>query len=453
MTSTRSPMVKITKGLDLPLDGRPEPRIDAAAPISHLALLGRDYIGMKPAMLVQEGDHVILGQPLFADKKYPGIRFTSPACGRVTAINRGERRVFTSLVIELAGDEEVSFVPVEEKNIPGLSGEEVEKRLLDSGLWTALRTRPFSKIPPPGSRPSAIFVTAIDTNPLAADPATVIAGRQEYFLAGLQALRPLTEGTVYLCHAFGAAIPSGEGVIRAAFSGCHPAGLPGTHIHLLHSADIQRQVWHLGYQDVIAIGALFLTGRILTERIVALGGQAVTHPRLLRTRLGASLDEMTGGELHPGENRVVSGSLLSGHEARGDTAYLGRYHSQVSVLPEERQRKFLDWLLPGLDKHSVTQVFASSLLPGRAVSFSTGAHGSLRAMVPIGAYEKVMPLDLKITWLLRSLLAEDVEMAQNLGCLELDEEDLALCSYVCPGKIDYGHHLRKVLNRIEEEGA
>jgi Na+-transporting NADH:ubiquinone oxidoreductase subunit A len=452
MAFSQTNMVRITKGLDLPLSGRPDTRIDTAAPVSHVALLGRDYIGMKPAMLVQEGDLVKLGQPLFVDKKHPEIKFTAPACGRIAAINRGERRVFTSLVIELAGDEAVSFPVVEAGDIAGLSGAAVEGRLLESGLWTALRTRPFSRIPVPGSRPDAIFVTAIATDPLSADPAQIIANHQDFFLAGLQALRSLTSHNLYLCHASGSEIPTIAGVTSAAFSGCHPAGLPGTHIHFLHQADIQHQVWHLGYQDVIAIGALFLTGRIMTERIVALGGAQVKNPRLLRTRLGASIDDLTSGELRDGENRTVSGSVLSGHEAAGDSAYLGRYHIQVSVLAEERQRKLLDWLMPGFSKHSVKPVFAGALLPGRKLPFSTSTHGSLRAMVPIGAYEKVMPLDFKITWLLRSLLAGDVEMAQKLGCLELDEEDLALCSYVCPGKIDYGHHLRQVLNRIEEEG-
>jgi len=322
-----------------------------------------------------------------------------------------------------------------------------------SGLWTSLRTRPFSKIPLPGSRPAAIFVTAIDTNPLAADPAPIIQGLHELFMAGLQALRSLTGGKLYICHAPEADIPIVDGVTMATFSGPHPAGLPGTHIHALFPADINRQVWYIGYQDVIAIGALFLKGRIMPERIVALGGPQVKDPRLLFTRLGASLNDLTGGELHDGENRIISGSVLSGHTAVGNTSFLGRYHSQVSVLEEERQRKFLDWLMPGFTKHSVKPIFASSLFPGRELSFTTSTHGSLRAMVPIGAYEKVMPLDLKITWLLRTLLAQDDEMAQKLGCLELDEEDLALCSYVCPGKIDYGHHLRKMLNRIEEEGV
>lgn len=453
MTAIQANRINITRGLDLPLAGRPDARIVTAAPVSRLALLGCDYIGMKPTLLVREGDMAVLGQPLFADKKQPLIRFTSPGCGRIAAINRGERRAFVSLVLELEGEEEVTFPAVDKALIGKLNAEEIEKRLLDSGLWTALRTRPFSKIPVPGTRPEAIFVSAIDTSPLAADPLPIFAEHPEFFLAGLQMLRPLTVGKVYLCHAYGAAVPAAAGITTAAFSGCHPAGLPGTHIHTLHPADQRNQVWYLGYQDVIAMGALFLTGRIMTERIVSLAGPQVRHPRLLRTRQGASLEELTRGELCDGENRVISGSVLSGHTARGETAYLGRYHTQVSVLPEERQRKFLDWLMPGFDKHSLKPLFAARLFPGRKLSFSTSNHGSLRAMVPIGAYEKVMPLDLQITWLLRSLLAQDVEMAQKLGCLELDEEDLALCSYVCPGKIDYGHHLRQILNRIELEGT
>ena len=246
-------------------------------------------------------------------------------------------------------------------------------------------------------------------------------------------------------------LPVAEGIIPAIFSGRHPAGLPGTHIHALHPVDMQRTVWHLGYQEVIAIGALLLTGRIMTERIVSLAGPGVKQPRLLRTRLGADLELLTAGSLFPGDNRLISGSVLSGHQASAETAFLWRYHSQVSVLAEGRERKFLDWLMPGRDRHSIKRLFASALFPRRELGLTTSLQGSHRAMVPVGAYEKVMPLDLQITWLLRALLASDVDMARDLGCLELDEEDLALCSYVCPGKIDYGRQLRQMLTRIEEE--
>ena len=446
-------MIRIKKGLDLPITGKPTQRIDAGATVQRVALLAHDYPGMKPTMLVQEGERVKLGQSLFSDKKNPRVLYTAPGCGVVSAINRGERRAFISLVITLDGDDEIAFPACTAAEISTLAATEIEERLLASGLWTALRSRPFSKVPIPGTRPAAILVTAIDTNPLAADPALIINEQSEFFTAGLSALRPMTDGKVHLCHAAGVNLPVPAGISPAIFSGPHPAGLVGTHIHYLEAIDLKRSVWHLGYQDVIAIGALLLTGRIRVERIIALAGPQVQNPRLLRTRLGADLSALTAAELCAGENRLISGSVLFGHTAVGEIAYLGRYHQQISVIREEREKKFLDWLLPGFDKYSIKPLFASSLLPTHGLPLRTETHGSHRAMVPIGAFEKVMPLDLQITWLLRSLLAGDLEMAQQLGALELDAEDLALCSYVCSGKNDYGEQLRRILNQIEEEGA
>jgi Na+-transporting NADH:ubiquinone oxidoreductase subunit A len=446
-------MIRIKKGLDLPIAGKPAQNIDAGAAVQRVALLAHDYPGMKPTMLVAEGDRVKLGQPLFSDKKNPRVLYTAPGSGVVTAINRGERRAFISLVVALDGEDELSFPACTAAEIPSLADTVIEELLLASGLWTALRSRPFSKIPVPGTRPAAIFVTALDTNPLAAEPALIINEQREFFAAGLSALRPLTAGKVHLCHTAGANLPVPTGISPAIFSGPHPAGLVGTHIHFLEAVDLKRSVWHLGYQDVIAIGALLLTGRIRVERIVALAGPQVQNPRLLRTRLGADLSALTAAELRDGENRIISGSVLSGHRAAGEIAYLGRYHQQISVITEEREKKFLDWLMPGFGRISVKPLFASALLPRRDLPLGTDSHGSHRAMVPIGAFEKIMPLDLQITWLLRSLLAGDTEIAQQLGALELDAEDLALCSYVCSGKNDYGEQLRRTLNKIEEEGA
>ncbi len=445
-------MIQITKGIDLPVSGAPEMRLEISPPIRHVAVVGDDYQDMKPTLLVAVGDPVRLGQPLFSDKKNPAIHYTSPASGKVVAINRGERRAFLSLVVEIGGDGEIAFAATAEDRLDQLADQEIEKQLLSSGLWIALRTRPYSKIPAPGSRPAALFVTAIDSNPLAADPQIAIQEKSREFTAGLRVLRRLTGGPVYLCKRPAAAIAAPEGITAREFSGCHPAGLVGTHIHFLERVGQERTVWHIGYQDVIAVGHLFLTGRILTERIVALGGPAVKQPRLLRTRLGACLSELVSGQLHEGENRVISGSVLSGREAREDLDFLGRYHNQVSVLAEGRERELLGWLRPGLNRFSLKRVFASAWLPRRPLALSTDKHGSPRAMVPIGAYEKVMPLNVKATWLLRALLTLDSDLAQNLGCLELDEEDLALCSFVCPGKIDYGIHLRQTLRKIEEEG-
>jgi len=445
-------MIQIKKGLDLPISGAPEMQVEDGSPVLRAALLGRDYQGMKPTLLVTEGEHVSLGQPLFSDKKNPKILFTSPASGNVVAINRGERRAFLSMVIELAGNEEKNFPTITADRLDTLSAAEVEKQLLDSGLWTSFRTRPFSKIPTPETRPAALFVTAIDTNPLAADPQVAIDDKPAEFDAGLRILRHLTIGKVYLCKKPQAQIAVPSGITVSEFSGCHPAGLVGTHIHFLERVDQQRTVWHIGYQDVIAIGHLFLTGRILTEKIIALSGPAVMNPRLIRTRLGACLSDLVSGQLHVGENRVISGSVLSGHSAAQADDFLGRYHNHVSVLEENRQREFMGWTLPGFKKFSVKNVFVASLLSRRLLPMTTSTHGSLRAMVPIGSFEKVLPLNIKATWLLRSLLTLDTDLAQDLGCLELDEEDLALCSFVCSGKMDYGYHLRQTLLKIEEEG-
>ena len=445
-------MIQIKKGLDLPISGIPEMRVDAAPPIRHVALLGQDYQDMKPTLLVAEGDRVILGQPIFSDKKNPQVIFTAPAAGKVIAINRGERRMFLSLVIELSGDEEIKFPVTPPEQLDHLKTEEVEQQLLNSGLWTTLRTRPFSKIPTPGKRPAALFVTAIDTNPLAADPQLAISEKTAEFDAGLKILRHLTSGKVYLCQKPGLQFSTPQGITAVEFSGCHPAGLVGTHIHFLERVDQQRSVWHIGYQDVIAIGHLFLTGRILNEKLIALCGPAVRNPRLIRTRLGACLSELVAGQLHDGENRVISGSVLAGHCAVDATDFLGRFHNQVSVISEDRKREFMGWSMPGFDKFSIRNIFASALLPRRKLPLTTSSHGSLRAMVPVGAFEKIMPLNIKATWLLRSLLTLDTDLAQKLGCLELDEEDLALCSFVCSGKIDYGYHLRQTLQKIEKEG-
>jgi len=445
-------MIHITKGLDLPISGRPSSQIDVGHSVRHVALLGRDYHDMKPTLLIKQGDRVKLGQPLFSDKKSPQILYTAPASGEVVAINRGDRRVLQSVVIAVSGDDEITFNQTAPASLSWLSRDEIESGLLGSGLWTAFRTRPFSKVPAPQSDPAAIFVSAIDSNPLAVDPAIAIREKPQEFNAGLVILKKLTSGDIHLCHHPDLQIDVPEGIISQPFSGCHPAGLVGTHIHFLERVDLQRQVWHLGYQDIIAIGHFFLTGRIMTDRLIAVGGPQVKKPRLLRTRVGACLSELLEGELVAEPNRVISGSVLSGSHAVGNVDFLGRYHNQVSVIHEDNQREFLGWLKPGFKSFSVKRVFASAFLPQRELHMSTSTNGSLRAMVPIGSYEKVMPLNVKATWLLRSLLTEDTDLAQGLGCLELDEEDLALCSFVCSGKMDYGDHLRRTLQKIEKEG-
>ncbi|HCM9125012.1 Na(+)-translocating NADH-quinone reductase subunit A [Enterobacter hormaechei] len=447
-------MFRIRKGLDLPISGVPEQHVTTGASIHHVAIVGDDYVGMRPAMLVQEGDRVIKGQALFEDKKNPGVMFTAPASGTVVAIHRGERRVLQSVVIQIEGDEKREFARFDAADLATLSHDAVQTQLLESGLWTALRTRPYSKTPVPGTVPAAIFVTAIDTNPLSADPQPLILAERKAFDAGLTVLTRLTPGKVHVCQASGGKLgghPQGQ-VAFNEFAGPHPAGLVGTHIHFLEPVSLTKQVWHLNYQDVIAIGKLFTMGELCAERIIAIGGPQATQPRLVRTLLGADLTALLAGETKEGENRIISGSVLSGRHATGPMAWLGRFHLQVSVVLEGREKELFGWVLPGAEKYSVTRTTLGHFLRRKLFNFSTSTNGGERAMVPIGNYERVMPLDILPTVLLRDLLAGDTDGAQALGCLELDEEDLALCTYVCPGKYEYGPVLREVLTRIEQEG-
>ena len=452
---------KTSKGLDLPLEGEPEQRIDPAATPRRVALLAQDYAGMKPTMRVRAGDEVRRGQLLFEDKKIPGVRHTSPASGKVVAIHRGARRAFQSVVIELdqaeraGGGDSVSFDAHSGAPPGALSRRQVKDLLLESGSWTALRTRPFSRTANPADVPHSIFVTALDTQPLAPSADVALAGKEVHFERGLRVLARLTDGAVYVCKGPGSAIPAPrEPPFREeVFAGPHPSGTVGLHIHVLDPVDANKLVWHLNYQDTAAIGKLFGDGTLEVERVISIAGPSVRRPRLLRTRLGVGIDDLISGEISDAEQRVISGSVLSGRAAAGDIfGYLGRYHHQVSVIREGREREFLGWLWPGAGKYSTVNTFLAKLRPGKRFGFSTTSNGSRRAMVPIGMYERVMPMDIPPTFLLRALLSGDVERAQEMECLELDEEDLALCSFVCPGKAEYGPLLRDVLTRIEKEG-
>ncbi|WP_404345521.1 Na(+)-translocating NADH-quinone reductase subunit A [Vreelandella venusta] len=448
-------MIEVKKGLDLPITGAPEQRIEDAQPVRHVAILGTDYVGMKPTMEVQEGDKVKLGQLLFTDKKIDGVRYTAPAGGEVVAINRGEKRRLLSVVIKVDENEEaMTFASHDRGALGQLDRQLVVDQLVESGLWAALRTRPFSRTPAIDSVPADIFVTAVDTHPLSADPAFIINENAQAFEDGLKVLTRLTEGNVFLCTGANASIPGSDvsGVKTESFAGPHPAGLVGTHIHYLSPVALHKKVWHIGYQDVIAFGKLFVEGKLDVSRIIAVGGPRAEKPRILRTRVGASTQELLAGEvIKPDDTRVISGSVFSGAAAEGKLTYLGRFHNQISLLEEGNKRTFMGWLSPGANRHSVMGIYLSKFKGLSNYAPTTSTNGSERAMVPVGNYERIMPLDVMPTQLLRSLIVGDIEVAMQLGCLELDEEDLALCTYVCPGKYEYGPILRDNLTMIEKE--
>lgn len=444
-------MIKIKKGLNLPILGEPRKQIKQI-PIKTIGLVANDYLDLKPRFLVKAGDFVRRGQALFFDPGMPRVHFTAPAAGHVVAIHRGDRRRFEALEIHIDSQESISFPRYRLSDLSSVPRETLVELLLVSGLWPSLRTRPYNKIPAPESEPHSIFVTLMDSHPLAPDVATVIQGSMEDLQWGLAAIRRLTQGKVFVCKSPDLAIQLPAEVTLQDFAGPHPAGLAGTHIHFLDPVGPQKTVWFCGYQDVMAIGHLFRQGFYQSERVISVAGPAVRDPHHVRVPLGASLKEITSGQLLEGDVRIISGSVFNGRGLQGVEAFLGRYHHQVVALHEGRERELLGWQMPGLNKFSVKRVFASLLRPGKKFPFTTSTGGSPRALVPIGSYEQVMPLDIEATFLLRSLLIGDSEMAEQLGALELDEDDVGLLTFVCPTKTDYASLLRHCLRTIEKEG-
>lgn len=465
----------IKKGLDLPIKGQPKQAIIEGARVSRVAVIADDYHFMKPKMLVKVGDKVKRGQPLFEDRKTPGALFTSPGAGEVSAVNRGEKRRLLSVVInlsdneingKLSDDDHQSFESYAaiKGGAAKATNEQVRALLVESGLWTALRRRPLSKTPELDGTCHALFVTAIDTNPLAADVSVVLEGKRADFQEGLTALKALTEGPMFVCQGEGIDLSKeteAAGGTLETFKGKHPAGLVGTHIHTLFPVNREREAWHIGYQDVVTIGRLFKTGKLDVERVVALCGPAMLTPTLVRTRAGAEVAPLVAGNTATAETRLIDGSALFGRTLTNaeEEGFLGRFRQQVTAILEGRDREFFGWLAPGGEKFSVSRAFFSSLMSGeygqvgkRLFNFTTNINGSHRAMVPIGMYERVMPLDIMPTFLLRALLKDDLERAEALGCLELDEEDLSLCTFASPGKEDYGVALRRNLHTIWKEG-
>lgn len=466
----------IRKGLDLPIAGEPSQEIEPTEPkVTQVAIVADDFPGMKPKMFVREGDTVKRGQPLFEDRKAPGVLHTAPGAGKVIGVNRGSKRTLQSVVIHLSegeragkpSDAEIqAFESYSAGDPNSLDRAAVVALLTESGLWTALRKRPFSKVPPPDTTPDALFVNAMDTNPLAPKPEPIIEARKADFDAGLSVITKLCSGKTHLCVSAGSSVPNGltAQVEVQQFRGPHPAGTTGVHMHYVAPVSRKRTCWSIGYQDVIAIGSLFKTGRLDVSRVISIAGPPLKKGRLVRTRCGANMDELLprdalkpgpdGQPLRDSDYRLISGSVLSGKRASmPQVAFLGRYHSQVSVLREGREREFLGWLSPGANKFSIFPTFISKLFgAGKRFDFTTTTNGSPRAMVPIGMYEDVMPMDILPTFLLRSLMVGDVETAEKLGILELDEEDLALCTFVCPGKTNYGPVLRANLDDIESNG-
>ena len=438
----------IKKGLNLPIAGSTSTTdcVQGAA-AQQVALLPQEAWGIKVQMLVAVGDQVKVGSPLFCDRRDPDVIFTSPAAGTVAAVNRGARRAAQSVVIDVANFDEHAEMPSSDGSRASLVA-----ALAVSGLWPNLRQRPFDKVAVSSTTPQAIFVTATDTNPLAVDPLHLVASREADVQAGLKAMLTLSGGKVYF-NTDGANDWSAflvEGVEQHGFKGPHPAGNAGVHINALHPVNLERNVWHVDVQNLADMGAYLNSGKVPTARKVAVVGPAASKSEIVETQRGASMNVFSS--YADSTVRFVSGSLLAGATANPgeEKGFLGRFAQQVSIVDDTPEREFINWMKPIGSRWSMSGTYLAKFVK-KSFTTDTDLNGGERAIVPIGSYEKVMPFDIMPTQLIKALASNDVTMAEKLGVLEIVEEDIALCQYVCPAKVDITDMLRTMLTLIEKE--
>ena len=427
---------KIKKGYDIPVKGMAEKTLENTAMPVLQAVTPSEFQGIKPRLDVKQGDTVEIGTILFHDKQMPQVRFASPASGKVHEIVYGPRRKLERIVISVQDSKAKSYSSYKTSDISSIKKDELVTALLDAGVWPYIRQRPFNKIADPGKSPSSVFVNCMDTAPLAADQAFALQEESENFRAGIEALKVLSGGKVNIVtNKNDTAFQNISGVNYYSFAGKHPAGLVSTHIDKIDPISGHKIIWHLNARDVAMVGSFLLNGKFPVTRVVALTGDGLKKTRYVKTVAGVQLQHIVT-DLKTDDQRVISGNLLTGSN-QGKDGFLGFYDGQITVIPEGREQYFLGWMAPGFTRPSFSRAFMSALLPGKKYGMDTNQNGEERAFVKTGDYAKVMALDILPEFLAKSVLAGDIEEMENLGILECDPEDFALCSYICPSKIDF----------------
>jgi len=449
-------VIRLKRGHNLAIDGQPEKRLVSAGQSAFLKIRPADFRGIKLKLMVKEGDHVRTGSPVLYSKAFPDLYFTSPGSGRISRIVSGERRVIDEIVIDLDKNESYEeFESFNEQSVTSLSPEKIKEQLLRSGIWAVIRQRPFSTVADPAVLPKAVFVSAMPTAPFAPDTDYLLEQDDTGFQMGLSILKKLTERPVHLVIGNKASHPLLAGakeVVLHSFSGPHPAGNVGIHIH--HIAPIRNRndsVWYLSLQDVIRIGKLFSTGKYPVEKIITVGGSSVEKRLYMKVRQGTMLDDILKGNRYDENSRLISGDVLTG-EKRGPEDPLGFYHEILSVIPENTDRACIGWLRPGLRNYSVTNLFLSRLMNNRGARLDTRMHGSPRVIIPFGNIESVLPMNILPTFLIKMIIARDIDEMEKLGIYECDPEDFALCSFVDASKMELSEIIREGLEYVEKNG-
>jgi Na+-transporting NADH:ubiquinone oxidoreductase subunit A len=448
--------INIRRGYDIKLVGAAE-KSTFEIPVSDIiAVKPSDFPGVIPKLLVAQGDEVLAGQALFYDKDRPNLRFPAPVSGEIAEIVRGEKRRILEIRI-LADRSNPRYVDYAKADPASLGRAAVIERLLDSGCWQYLRQRPYSIIADPAETPKAVFVSGFDSSPLAPDLGYVLGQDKENFQAGLQALRILANGNLHVGIRDGGESVSENDLTGIStdnihrFRGPHPAGNVGIQIH--HISPIQRGeiVWTVNAQDVAIIGRLFREGHYRPERIVALTGSCMKGPQYVRAMTGQRMTEILADRLNSDHCRIIQGNVLTGKTSSKDDT-LSFYTNQITAIPEGDQPEFLGWALPGFGKLSLSRTYFSWLAPNRKYNLDTNTHGEERPFVMTGQYEQVLPMDIMPVYLLKAILAKDIERMEQLGIYEVAEEDFALCEFVCTSKIDVQKIIAEGLEYMHKEG-
>lgn len=447
---------RIKRGLDIPISGKPQKEIIKIENQSVFKIHPVGIKGLKPKLLVKEGDQVKIGTPLLYNKLLEKVKFVAPACGIVKSIIYGPRRVINEISIEQSsGSEEyIEFESYNENQILEISRDEVKKLLLKSGTWTYIRQRPFSKLADPDDVPKSIFISGFNTAPLTPELEFIFKHDNSGFQAGINAFSRLTDGKIHL-----SVIDKSENLFSSltnvefhTFKGPHPAGNIGIQIHHIDPLNLGEKVWYVDFQDVCAIGNLFLTGKFHTTKFITVGGSGVKNPTYIKTRRCVQIGSILHDNIVKNEKtRIISGDILTGKTSSFENG-IGYYHQSITVIQEGGNRHFLGWVSLGINHYSASNTFISKLLPEKEYSFNTMMKGDNRAIIPFGYWESVLPMDLIPNYLIRSILAKDIEEMEKLGIYECDEEDFALCSFVCQSKFPVHQIIRDGLELLEAEG-
>jgi Na+-transporting NADH:ubiquinone oxidoreductase subunit A len=445
-----SEIIKLRKGLNIKLKGSAGKELETLPVPATVALKPTDFPGLSPKLSVKVDQEIKAGDALFYDKYHPEILFTAPSGGKVISINRGERRKILEVVVETSGNAE--FAEFKKADPQSLSGHEIKEQLLKSGMWPFIKRRPYGNIALPNEKPRDIFITTFDTAPLAPDYNFILKNQLSAFQTGINALKKLTDGKVYLGVSADSIFTTVKNVEIRQFSGPHPAGNVGIQIH--HTAPVNKGdvVWTINAQDVLFIGRLFETGKTDFRKIVALTGTEVEKPKYYQTILGTPIQSLIDRKLKTAgyNQRIISGNVLTGKKVKLQS-YLGFYDSQITVIPEGDEYELFGWGTPGINKFSASKTFLSSLFPKKEYELNANMHGGDRAFVLSGQYEKLVPMDILPVYLLKAIMVNDIDKMEQLGIYEVVEEDLALCEYACTSKIKVQDILRSGIEVMIKE--